>query len=71
MEFWSWAPDVVYFIFGQSSALVLNWGSVCGGSQPLLAPPVFPARQFLWVDSDHFLFVKGSYGDPEAELSPG
>lgn len=71
MEFWSWAPDGVHFIFGQFSTLAPSWGSVCDASQPLLNPPVLPARQFSWVDSDSFLFVKGSYGDAKAELHLG
>lgn len=71
MGFWGWAPDSFHFIFGQSSTLAPLWGSVCGGSQPLLNPPVLPARQFAWVDSEHFLWVKGSYENSRAELRLG
>jgi hypothetical protein len=44
---------------------------VCAESQPLLDPLVLPARQFTWLDSESFLFVKGSYVDPQAELRLG
>ncbi|HEX9616079.1 MAG TPA: hypothetical protein VGA03_01590, partial [Anaerolineales bacterium] len=71
LEFWGWAPDGVHFLFGQNSTLNPQIGSLCGSPRPLLDPPVVPATYIGWVDSEHFLFVKGRYGDPTAELRLG
>jgi len=57
LEFWGWAPDGVHFVFALSSIGAPQWGSVCGGSQPLLDPPGRHASDITWVDADHFLFV--------------
>ncbi len=57
MEFVGWAPDGVHFIFDQYSIQAPQLGSVCGGSEPLLNPPVVLASRIAWVDAAHFLFV--------------
>jgi hypothetical protein len=57
LEFLVWAPDGVHFIFDQYSIRAPQWGSVCGGSQALLDPPVMPVSSLTWVDRERFLFV--------------
>ena len=71
MEGLGWAPDGFHFLIWQNTTNDPQLGSLCGGSQPLLDPPVSPVRDIEWVDTSHFLFVAGAYGDPGAELRLG
>jgi hypothetical protein len=73
MEGLGWAPDGFHFLFWQNTTYAPppQLGSLCGGSQSLLEPSLFPIRDIEWVDATHFLFDYGAYGDPNAELRLG
>jgi len=71
LRFFGWAPDGVHFLFGQATTNAMQWGSLCGGSQSLLDPQVVSVRDIQWVDATHFVFAKGLWVDPTAELRLG
>jgi len=71
MDFWGWSPDGVHFVYGQDTTRAPYLGSVCGGAQPLLDPPVFPIWQITWVDPDRFVFTSGGDGPTDSELRLG
>jgi len=68
MDFWGWSPDGVHFVFGQDSTRMPSLGSVCGGSQPLMDPLVFPLWHLTWIDPQRFVFIAGGDGPSEGEL---
>jgi hypothetical protein len=68
--FQGWADDGFHFVF--SHGLTMYYlGSVCGGSQRLLDPPLYPIREIGWVDASRFLFIRGEFGEPAGELRLG
>jgi hypothetical protein len=57
LEFGGWAPDGVHFVYTLASVGAPQWGSLCGGPQPLLDPQERRAGGITWVDAARFLFV--------------